>query len=265
MRVCLFTANSPRHLALAEKLSTVADSVHVIQECATVFPGRVEDYYRKSPVMQDYFGRVIDAEREVFGTPRFLPANVRQLALRMEDLSLAPLEMLSPALEADIIIVFGASYIKGPLVEAIIERGAVNIHMGISPYYRGSSCNFWALYDDNPDLVGATIHMISKGLDSGEMLYHVRPKQEAVDPFVLGMKAVEAAQDSLVNRIANGELNRSPRVRQDKASEIRYTRNSAFTDEVAAEYLARDRDAAWVGRQLQSAPERDLLGLYQPT
>lgn len=264
MKVCLFTSNSPRHLALAEKLSTVAESVHVIQECSTVFPGRVEDYYRKSPVMQDYFGRVIDAEREVFGTPRFLPANVRQLALRMEDLSLAPVEMLSPALDADIIIVFGASYIKGALVEAIIERGAVNIHMGISPYYRGSSCNFWALYDDNPDLVGATIHMISKGLDSGEMLYHVRPKQEAVDPFVLGMKAVEAAQNSLVDRIANGGLNRFPRVRQDKSGEIRYTRNSAFTDEVAAEYLARDRNAAWVGRQLQSAPERDLLGLYQP-
>lgn len=264
MKVCLFTSNSPRHLALAEKLSTISESVHVIQECSTVFPGQVEDYYRKSPVMQDYFGRVIEAEREVFGTPRFLPSNVQQLALRMEDLSIARVEMLEPALDADVVIVFGASYIKGALVEALIARDAINIHMGISPYYRGSSCNFWALYDDNPDLVGATIHMISKGLDSGEMLYHVRPKQEAVDPFVLGMKAVEAAQDSLVDRIANGGLAAFPRVRQDKSDEIRYTRNAAFTDEVAAEYLSRRRDAAWVGERLANAPQREFLRLYQP-
>ena len=44
--------------------------------------------------------------------------------------------------------------------------------MGVSPYYRGNDCNFWALYDDNPHLVGATIHMLTKGLDSGPMLYH---------------------------------------------------------------------------------------------
>ena len=33
--------------------------------------------------------------------------------------------------------------------------------MGVSPYYRGCDCNFWALYDNNPHLVGATIHICS--------------------------------------------------------------------------------------------------------
>lgn len=264
MNITLFTSNSSRHLALAEKLSTIADTVYMVQECSTVFPGLIEGYYRKSPVMQDYFGRVIAAEREVFGSPRFLPSNVRQLALLMEDLSLASLDMLKPALESDVTIVFGASYIKGPLVEKLIERGAVNIHMGISPYYRGSSCNFWALYDGNPHLVGATIHMISKGLDSGAMLYHVRPRQEPVDPFVLGMKAVEAAQDSLVDRLSKGSLADFPRIQQDKSQEIRYTRNAAFTDEIAAEYLALGRNAEWVGKTMSGATQREYLRLFQP-
>jgi hypothetical protein len=264
MNITLFTSNSPRHLALAEKLSGIAETVYMVQECSTVFPGLVADYYRRSQVMQDYFSRVIGAERKVFGSPRFLPPNIRQLALRMEDLSIASLDILSPALEADCIIVFGASYIKGPLAERLIDRGALNIHMGISPYYRGSSCNFWALYDGNPDLVGATIHMISKGLDSGAMLYHARPRQEATDPFVLGMKAVEAAQDSLVDRLSSGTLATLPHVTQDKSGEIRYTRNAAFTDEVASEYLAMGRDAVWVGERLKNAPERSLLRLFQP-
>ena len=44
--------------------------------------------------------------------------------------------------------------------------------MGISPYYRGTDCNFWALYDNNSHLVGSTIHYLSKGIDSGPILYH---------------------------------------------------------------------------------------------
>lgn len=264
MKITLFTSNSARHIALAEKLSTIAQQVFVIQECSTVFPGLIEGYYRKSSTMQDYFGQVISAEREVFGSPRFLPSNVRQLSVLMEYLSLATLEMLAPALESDVIVVFGASYIKGLLAEKIIERGAVNIHMGLSPYYRGSSCNFWALYDGNPHLVGATIHLISKGLDSGAMLYHVCPRQEPTDPFLLGMRAVEAAQNSLVARLALGRLSDYPPVIQDKRKEIRYTRNAAFTDEIAAEYLARRHNADWVGLKMKQATQPEFLRLFQP-
>ena len=265
MKITLFTSNSARHLALAEKLAGIADLVYVVQECSTVFPGLTAGYYRKSPVMQDYFGRVIEAERIVFGKPRFLPANVRQLALQMEDLSLTPLDMLEPALDSDITVVFGASYIKGPLVDRLIAGRAINIHMGVSPYYRGSSCNFWALYDGNPDLVGATIHLISRGLDSGAMLYHARPRQIATDPFELGMRAVEAAQNSLVSRISQGSVlaDYEPVV-QDAAQELRYTRNAAFTDEVAAEYLARKLDAGAVGAAMARAPSRNFLRLFEP-
>ena len=73
---------------------------------------------------------------------------------------------LKDFLESDIYVVFGSSYIKGFLVDFLIKRKAINIHMGLSPYYRGADCNFWALQDDNPHYVGATIHLLSKGLDS---------------------------------------------------------------------------------------------------
>ena len=264
MKIALFTSNNPRHLSLAERLSGIADTVYMVQECTTVFPGKIDDYYRKSPTMQEYFARVIAAERNVFGEPRFLPTNVRQLAFRMEDISLASIDILSPALEADVIIVFGASWIRGPLIDRLIEKKALNIHMGVSPYYRGSSCNFWALYDGNPNLVGATIHMLSKGLDSGDMLYHAKPKNEAVDPFVFGMKAVEAAQKSLVDLIQSSELFMLPTMKQDKAGEIRYTRNAEFTDEVAREYLDRELDGAWLSSRLNESRELEFFNLYTP-
>ncbi|MBI5865534.1 MAG: methionyl-tRNA formyltransferase, partial [Planctomycetes bacterium] len=150
MRITVFTSNQPRHVALIEALARVATHVYAVQECNTVFPGRVEDFFRRSEVMQRYFGRVIAAERRIFGSPRFTGTGggtIRQLPIRMGDLSLMPLDALGPALEADLFVVFGASYIRGPLCEFLLARRAINIHMGVSPFYRGSSCNFWALYD----------------------------------------------------------------------------------------------------------------------
>jgi hypothetical protein len=181
MTITVFTSNQPRHLALIERLSGVADRVFAVQECTTVFPGVTGDFYRKSEVMQRYFSRVIAAEGEVFGRPRFLPGNVRSLVLKMGDLNGVEMDVFGEALKADVFVVFGASYIKGRLVEHLVERRAVNIHMGISPEYRGSSCNFWALYDGRPELVGATIHLLSKGLDSGPMLCHALPRPERGD------------------------------------------------------------------------------------
>ncbi len=237
MNITVFTSNQPRHQSLIRDLSGIADQVYAIQECNTVFPGKVADFFKKSNVMQEYFSNVIAAERHVFGDLKFHPDKVRSLPLKMGDLSSVPMEELEPALNSDIFIVFGASYIRTPLIDTLVAKKAINIHMGVSPYYRGSSCNFWALRNGHYDLVGSTIHMLSKGLDSGAMLYHALPEQKACDPFVLGMKAVRAAHKSLVQTISSGEIMTMKPVAQDKNLEISYTRNQDFNDDVAKAYL----------------------------
>jgi hypothetical protein len=259
MKVTIFTGNQPRHIALISKIASVSDHVFAIQECNTVFPGAVADFYRKSETMQEYFSHVIVAEGAVFGDIGFSPPNVQTLSLKDGDLNGVDKKILDPALESDLYIVFGASYIKGPLIEFLVERRAVNIHMGVSPYYRGSSCNFWALYDGNPSLVGATIHLLSRGLDSGNMLFHALPKPQACDPFLLGMRAVQAAHVALMDAIVSGAVLDCPPVAQDKTREIRYTRNKDFTDEVAREYLDRKLDAARIGDLLSASPAREFL------
>ena len=68
--------------------------------------------------------------------------------------------------------------------------------MGVSPYYRGADCNFWALYDNNPHYVGATIHLLSKGLDSGPILYHALSNRKE-NVFEYSMSTVVSAFHSL--------------------------------------------------------------------
>ncbi|RME89849.1 MAG: methionyl-tRNA formyltransferase [Verrucomicrobia bacterium] len=241
MKITLFTSNQPRHLHLAAALAQLADDVNVICEVNTVFPGKVQDFFKKSDVMQRYFGNVIAAERRLFGDIRFLPGNARILAIKHGDLNLLEKRQLADALEADLYVVFGASYIRGWLVDFLVDHGAINIHMGISPYYRGSSCNFWALYDDRPGYVGATIHMLSKGLDSGDMLFHCLPRlMDGDSPFDFTMRAVAAAHHGLCRAIRDGSIFEMERVKQDRTKEIRYTRNADFTDEVAEEFLRRE-------------------------
>lgn len=239
MKVGLLTSNQPRHLALARTLARVADEVVVVQECTTVFPGEVEDFYRRSEVMTEYFRRVTTAERAVFGPIRFSEGGVRTLAIKSGDLNRLDVEVLRPLLDADEIVVFGSSWIRPPLVDELVARRALNIHMGVSPFYRGSSTNFWAAYDGRFDLVGATVHLLTAGLDSGPVLFHALPSPGRYDAFELGMEAVRAAHAALAEAIADGAHLALDPVAQDRAQELRYTRNRDFTDQVAADYLQR--------------------------
>jgi folate-dependent phosphoribosylglycinamide formyltransferase PurN len=239
MKITVFTSNQPRHLALVKKLAAISNQTYAVLECNTVFPGLVSDFFKKTDVMRDYFENVMRAEKALYGNVDFLPSNVRTLSVKSGDLNKLNKETLEVALSSDVYIVFGASYIKEWLVDFLVENKAINIHMGISPYYRGSSCNFWALYDEKPEYVGSTIHLLSKGLDSGDMLYHALPILNDEDPFLFTMKSVEAAQVSLAQKINDRTLFDMTPVAQDKGAEIRYTRNADFTDEVASEFLSR--------------------------
>ncbi len=239
MKITVFTSNQPRHLNLVERLSEISDECYAIVETNTVFPGRVPGFFRKSDIFQSYFSNVIKSENKIFGDIRF-SKNIKNLIIQSGDLNHIDRYTLKSALNSDIYVVFGASYIKGWLIDFLIEKKAINIHMGISPYYRGSSCNFWALYDKNPHLMGATIHMLSEGLDSGEILYHVAPTtRNCSNVFDFSMMSVKAAHESLVNRLSNGLINQYPPIKQNPLLEIRCTKNDDFNDSIAEEFLDR--------------------------
>ena len=259
MKITVFTGNQPRHVSLIRQLAGVAEEVFAVQECNTLFPGEIADLSRTSPVMQTYFSRVMAAEHAVFGEVGFSPARVRHLAIKSGELNRLERPALAEAMESDVFIVLGASYIEGWLIDELVERRAINIHMGIAPYYRGNSCNFWALYDGNPNLVGATVQVLTKGLDSGAILFHALPRPGAVDPFELAMRAVNAGHRAVVEAIAGDTLFSHEAVAQDRSREIRYTRNADFSDQAAQDFLDRRLNEQDVAGLFERAPERELL------
>ena len=134
---------------------------------------------------------------------------------------------------------FGSSYIKGDLVNFLVLQKAINIHAGISPYYRGSDCNFWALYDNNLHLVGSTIHFLSKGLDSGPILYHAMSHVKK-NPFEYTMSTVKAAFHSITERIVDNSIFKINPLIQDRQKEIRYSKKIDFTTEIVDKYFKKE-------------------------
>lgn len=258
--ITVFTSNQPRHLGLVIELSKVYEKVYAIIECNTVKPGEVKDFFDKSEIMKSYFSQVMRSEREIFGEISFLPKNVSPLILKMGDLNKIHIDVLSTSLNSENFVVFGSSFIKGDLIDILIKKKCLNIHMGVSPFYRGSSCNFWALFNENYHYVGSTIHYLSKGLDSGDILFHCLPSFDP-NPFNYTMKSVKSAHNGLISKLIDKSIFKINPLVQDKKLEVSYTRNSDFNDEVASKFLNKKIDYNIFENKVKN---RNLSEFYNP-
>ena len=241
MKVTLFTSNNKRHNYLINLLSGISDELYIIQECNTIFPGIIPGHYQASPLMKKYFENVNNAQSQIFGNSYVNNKNIKILPMLSGDLNQCSINLLSDFLKSDVYVVFGSSYIKGELVEFLVKKKTINIHAGVSPYYRGCDCNFWALYDDNPHLVGTTIHLLSKGLDSGPMLYHAMSNLKS-NPFEYTMSTIKSAFHSIAERIKDGSIFTIKPIVQDKIKEVRYSKKSEFSEELVKEYFEKKID-----------------------
>ena len=96
--------------------------------------------------------------------------------------------------------------------------------MGVSPYYKGTDCNFWALYDRNYSYVGATIHLLSKGVDSGPILYHALSSKISKGPQYYSMSTVKSAIVSICKKIKDKSLFKLKPENKNNSLKIRYSK-----------------------------------------
>ena len=227
MRLAVFTSNQPRHLALLDALVDAGHEVHAAIEPKT----RLAE--ETSPVMAKYWARVHNAETAIFGG-RFC-CSVPAFVLQAGELSRIP-TLPSVLRHADRYVVFSSSYIRPPMIDWLIAAGALNLHVGIAPEYRGSAPNAWAQYDGRPDLIGAQVQLLSKGLDAGLILTEVRPPLDAGDYFTRSMRAVQLGIEAVVRQVSapTGHAVKA----NDATQQLRYSRHADFTDDVAAKILA---------------------------
>jgi len=78
--------------------------------------------------------------------------------------TLTRLKEISP----DFIACFGTGILNEEILSNFPDC-IFNLHVGIPEHYRGSSCNFWPIYNSDLKNLGATVHIIEKGIDTGKI------------------------------------------------------------------------------------------------
>lgn len=68
-----------------------------------------------------------------------------------------------------LVVVSGAPLLNKRIIEAA-EGRIINLHPGFAPEYRGRYGCFWPIYNREPELVGATVHYVDSGIDTGAIL-----------------------------------------------------------------------------------------------
>ena len=243
MKITLFTSNNVRHNYLINLFSRICDELFVVQEYDEIITSALSEKNSMPKIKKKYLKKVNDAQNLFFNNSQTNHSlkNIKVLKLLQGDLSKNSFLTLADFLKSDLYVVYGSSYIKGDLIDFLIEKKAINIHMGVSPYYRGTDCNFWALYDNNPHLVGATIHLLSKGLDSGSILYHAMSNLK-LDPLEYTMSTVKSAFHSITDKIKDKSIFKIKPTAQEKSKEIRYSKNIEFTEDILIQYSKMNID-----------------------
>jgi methionyl-tRNA formyltransferase len=108
-------------------------------------------------------------EREYFNSDMSLLRRKNVLMCTKDQLNSRFVGQTLSAVQADVGFVFGAPLLREG-VFSIPKNGCVNIHTGLVTHYRGVDSALWAMHDDRPDLVGATLHYIDKSIDTGSVI-----------------------------------------------------------------------------------------------
>jgi len=83
----------------------------------------------------------------------------------------------------DIIFVNGTRIISKKIIKTSNVK-MINIHVGITPKYRGVHGGYWALYNDDIANFGTTVHYIDSGIDTGNIIAQATTKISTKDNFV---------------------------------------------------------------------------------
>ena len=203
MRAILLTSTFRRHHYMANTLAAGCDLVGVWQEEKSFHPERYARNDIEERVITEHFAKRDESEERYFPAHGAVSASLNTRRVPPGACNdPAEIEQMS-ALQPAVVLVFGTGMLRDRVLTMFAGR-IINIHLGLSPYYRGSGTNFWPLVNREPEYVGATIHCLDPRLDYGSILTHARPAIDRGDgPHDIGNKAILRAAEVALQAAAS--------------------------------------------------------------
>lgn len=256
MNLLLLTSTSLRHRYLAHQLSehfelelVIAEAKSEKIEATSTLPEEDAEF------MARHFQLRADSEREFFGVFEHFPEEVPLLELPHGEINALATSELIENIAPDFIVLFGSSILKNSLMDSYKGR-IINLHLGLSPYYTGSATNLFPYYYNDPESIGATIHLASEKVDEGAILHQLRPDMEVGDDLhQIGNRVIQEAGKQLpevLKKYEGGQL--TPQLQQPPG---RICRNKDLTPQLLRE-IYRKFDQGLIREYLHEKEQRDL-------
>ena len=153
MKPLIITSNCLRHLGF---INRIREEIEINN---SILVSKLDgiDEFRKSELCQfgEGWPRWIERMQPIFCSPK---------QLHSEEI-INKIKRINP----DICFVFGAPLLKEEIF-SIPRLGCINIHTGLVEHHRGVDSPYWALYEERPETLGATVHYIDNSIDGGDII-----------------------------------------------------------------------------------------------
>ena len=208
-KIAILTSVSTRHRYFVNRLRGACDVRAVVYEDVRYTPAAVDATGltdEERALVAEHFAERDRQEERFLGDESDPVSEGPECAVRHVDTAqlntAGTVDMLESA-GVDTVVVFGTNLIKPPLLGRRPGR-MINMHLGLSPYYRGTATNFYPLLNEEPQYVGATIHLLDASIDGGPILKHARPEIVIDDrPHTIGCKAIIAGIEAMIDTLTS--------------------------------------------------------------
>jgi len=237
MKVAIFTSNALRHKFFANRIAENVDETLVISECRE--NDQINKSYGENDSIISHFNRRYLTEKKFFsGNDEFRTKCIPILYKEVNsELVYEKIQSFKP----DVMMVFGSSIIREPILSLGKKNRFINLHLGLSPYYKGNGTNFWPFINDELEYLGSTVLHLDPGIDTGDIITHVRPEiEEQDDVHSLGCKIIKDSVEVIIEILqridSEQEINRIPQweIQDEKVYKLK-----DFNEQILKQYFQK--------------------------
>ena len=182
MKIVVLCKDEPRHIYFANKMQDASTVMGIVVQRKYSFsrqlfkfPSTKRKINESWRYLRQKAFRKIHKEQRFFFSENYSKLSYRGKFLEVFDINDNKVKNIIIQTNPDLVLTFGCGILKRNVFFETPKFGVVNIHSGIVPDYRGVDNVYWCLYNNEPNKIGATIHYIDRGIDTGEILAQTYP------------------------------------------------------------------------------------------
>jgi folate-dependent phosphoribosylglycinamide formyltransferase PurN len=156
-------------------------------------------------LLSNHFRLRYEKEVRVFGKKKISDHISKRDIIEINDKNLNSKKIMKfiKKFNPDVCFLMGPNLLKSNMIK-ILPKKTFNIHLGLSPWYRGSATLFWPSYNLEPWKTGVTFRRLNNDADAGPIIHQsVAKLKKGMSLFDLSISAIKEGKKDLKKIISH--------------------------------------------------------------